>query len=480
LQLWLAFLLVCVLTGFGFAVYQLQRVNHFSQIDGELDVRVAALNQAVRDAPFTRRAPPPRDGPPPEGVRKPPPAPSGERPSDLSLSSGTAALFGEGDGGYYYMVWYRDGTVLKRSAGAPLDLPSPQSFQRDTLTHWRTRRRFREAFHCSGLGDCALAGRSIEADVAVMRNFALALVTAGGAVLALALGVGWWLTTRAIRPIEQISAAASRISQGNLSERIQAPDAGSELGRLAGVLNSTFARLESAFAQQRQFTADAAHELRTPLAVIICETQTALARERTATGYREVVEACLDTAQQMRRLVESLIELSRSEAGDGRTPRGVVDLADRARCGVERISPLAEQRGIRILSDFSPAYVFGVAEKLDEVISNLLINAIHYNKEDGEVQIATRMDDGAAVLTVSDTGIGISAADLPYIFDRFYRVDKARSRAEGHTGLGLAICKAIVDAEQGTIEVSSALHAGTTFKVRLPRERLSRIGTQTS
>jgi len=479
LQLWLASLLICVLTGFGITVYQRQRVNRFHQIDAELEIRVAALSRVVRE--YYRDGPrdphehrrhehrPPPDGPPPDGPppdRPRPPMPG--KVDELPLSSEAAVLFGEGGGAYYFLVWYRDGTVLKRSSNAPAGVPEPRRFEQDTLPHFRTRQAFREAVHCSGLGECALAGRSVQADLQAMQSFGWALLAAGASVLVLGLGVGWWLTTRAIRPIEQISVAATRIAGGNLSERIPGVDRDDELGRLAGVLNSTFARLESAFVEQQQFTADAAHELRTPVAVIISETQTTLARERTAAEYRETVKADLDTAQQMRRLTESLLELAQFDSAADGLNQGDVDLAERARVCVERIAPLAAQARIRIHAGFAPAPALGNPDRLDKLIANLLTNAIYYNKPEGEVRITTFTDAGTAVLTVADTGIGIPAADLPHIFGRFYRVDRARSRAEGHIGLGLAICKAIVDALRGTIDAASTLNTGTTFTVRLP------------
>src|SRR5207244_1099981 len=190
---------------------------------------------------------------------------------------------------------------------------------------------------------------------------------------------GGWPTTRAIRPVEDMSAAASRISAGNLSERITGANADNEFGRLAGVLNSTFARLEAAFAQPRQFTADASPELRTPLAVIISEAQTALARERSSGEYRETVEACLDTAQQMRRLTESLLELARFDASQEHLQREDLDLSESTRACVERIRPLAHERGIHIHCDLAPTRVCGDADRLGQVITNLLTNAIHYN-----------------------------------------------------------------------------------------------------
>jgi len=374
-------------------------------------------------------------------------------------------------GGYYFAVWYRDGTLLKQSSDSPPDLPPPDRSERDTLTHWRTRQSFREAVHCSGMSDCALVGRSIDADSHALRNFALTLLLAGAAVLALGIGIGWSITTRAIRPIEQISAAASRISRGNLSERIDVTGRDDELGRLAAVLNSTFARLDAAFARQRQFTSDAAHELRTPLAVIISETQTTLSRKRTADEYRESVETCLDTAQEMRRLTESLLELSRFDEAGKTVSRADFDLAEAARAGIEKLLPLAAKHGVRIEGEFRAAHAFGSAERLAQVIANLLANAIHYSRADVGIRVTTGTGSNAALLTVADTGIGIPAGDLPHIFERFYRVDRARSRAAGHAGLGLAICKAIVDAEGGTIEVASQPGRGTTVTVRLPQTR---------
>ena len=478
-----------MLTGFGVTVDQLERVRRFGQIDRELETRLTALNSAMREAPFNRGGPPPGprirppfpEGPPPDGVPehgmppgearhfgplRPPPPEYRERPSDIPLSNDTASLFG---GGTYYAFWYRDGTLLKRSQGGPGQIPEPRLAERDTLTHWRTREGFRETFHCSGLGDCALAGRDIRPDVESMRNFTFLLLGAGGGVLAAGLGVGWRVTTRAIRPIEQISAAATRISQGNLSERVPSANGGDELTRLAGVLNSTFARLEAAFARQRQFTADAAHELRTPLTVLITEAQSTLARERSAAEYRETVEACLDAAQQMRRLTASLLELARFDAGEEAVARRKVDLAEAGRRCVERVRLLAEERGVRIHCNLGSACTFSTAELAGQVVTNLLTNAIDYNMPGGEIELATYVEDDEAVLSVSDTGVGIAAEDLPHIFDRFYRADKSRSRTQGHTGLGLAICKAIVDAESGRIEVSSVPGQGTCFIVRFRR-----------
>ena len=493
LQLWLAILLVCVFTGFGITIYQLHRISQLREIDEELERRVAVLSGAVRGGPPRPGFGPPRfesgpgphdfdkdrrPPPPPMGQPKPPPF-RGERkgpfgPRDFEISPQIASLFDPtGTKAFYFTVWSRDGALFKRSSNAPPDVPRPQRLDNtDTRTYTRTRNGYREAFHFTELADCVLAGRSISTDLDGLRRFTWGLLAAGGMVLAFALSGGWWLTSRAIRPIEDISTAASRISSGNLSERINVAETDSELGRLASVLNSTFARLDAAFAQQRQFTADASHELRTPLAVIISEAQTTLARERGAAEYRESIAVCLDAAQQMRRLAESLLQLARFDAGQEPIRRGHVDLAENARVCVGRIAPLAEERGIKIHCDLGPAETLGDADRLGQLITNLLTNAIHYNKPNGEIQVSTRSENGGTVLTVTDSGQGIAAEAVPHVFERFYRADKSRSRAEGRSGLGLAICKAIVDSHGGTIDVSSQPGAGTAFTVRLPADQL--------
>jgi heavy metal sensor kinase len=326
----------------------------------------------------------------------------------------------------------------------------------------------REAFRFLPRGQCLLVGRSLVPDLAAMRRLALWLTAAGATVLLLGLAGGWWVATRAIRPIDAISATAVRIADGDLSQRISAADTDSELGRLAGVLNSTFARLEAAFAQQARFTSDASHELRTPVSVILTQTQTALSRERTNLEYREALEACQRAAHRMKALTESLLELARLDAGHAPIKKRQFDLPGVARDCVDLLRPLAAERGIQISCDVPPMECLGDAERIGQVVTNLLTNAIHFNREQGEVRLSARAENGAVLLTVTDTGQGIPAEDIPHLFERFYRVDKSRSRIQGRNGLGLAICKAIVDAHGGTIQVASQAGVGSTFTVRLP------------
>ncbi|MDB6129225.1 MAG: Sensor kinase CusS [Verrucomicrobiales bacterium] len=486
LQLWLAFLLVCVLSGFGLTVYQLQRITQLNQLDEALKRRVAALNLTVRGGPMmeffrrsdTDKGPGPRDFPSGgfnSGSRErpygPPHGPGfmpGEK-REVRLSPETAALFsGSQPGAFYFSVWSRDSNLLARAAGGPTNVSLPPRMGRDTSLHAGIRGKNREAYQFTELGDCILVGRSLIPDWDAESRLAWMLLAAGGGVLALGLSGGWLLTTRAIRPVEEISAAASRISAGNLSERITTSEPNNELGRLAGILNNTFSRLETVFNQQKQFTADAAHELRTPISVLISEAQVMLSRERTPSEYKESLETCLDTAQQLRRLTDSLLELARTESNQFDSDRSRVDVSEVARDCVERLKPLAAERNVVLKTELNPGEVIINSDRLVQILINLLSNGIHYNKPGGEVLVKTVNETGKISIIVQDTGIGIPEEDLPRIFDRFYRADKSRSRAEGRAGLGLAICKAIVEADGGELSVESKLNVGTTFKVLFP------------
>ncbi len=490
LQLWLAFLLICTLSGFGIATFEVYRTKQYQSVDEQLGPRAEGLARLARSPHFpgsgralfefrNRRIGGPGERfdnfPPPEGEQRrlpdlPPRDGLNELPPRMPLPPPDfeRQLREDLQNGIYFVIWNRDGTRLDSSTNAPTDLSRPDPTEPDRGPHFRTRNVQREAYEFNREGRAVVVGRSIATELEAMRGFALMLVSAGLGVLALGLGGGWWIATRAMRPLQDISATASRISGGNLSERINVADTENELGQLAGVLNSTFARLETAFNQQQQFTADASHELRTPIAVLVSEAQTALARPRNADEYRETIEACLDTAQQMRRLTESLLELARFDAGQETLRHEPVDLAEIARASVELVQPLAAERNVQIHCDLSPTPISGDSVRLSQVVTNLLTNAIRYNKAAGEVRVQTRVEANRAVLTVADTGPGISATDLPHLFERFYRGDKSRSAAQGRTGLGLAISQAIVAAHGGTIEAHSLPDEGATFTVQLP------------
>ncbi len=471
LLLWMACLLTLIQTGLGIAVYEIHLTNRIGQLDEELRRRVAALGAALY-APV-----PPGDSfsPPPSGEfpggppnqNPPPPDKPGLR--DVQLPAATLGLFAANKtNGFYFALWSRDADVpFKQSGNAPAEVPRPKFGEHDTGTYTRSRGAFREAFHATERGDCVLVGRGLAPERADARRFAGLLFLGGLGLLALILTGAWWLIGRALLPVEKISAAAVKISSGDLSQRISAAETESELGKLTEVLNATFARLETAFAQQKQFTADAAHELRTPLAVLISEAQTTLARERSLADYQESLAACLDTAQKMRRLTELLLELARLDAGQERLRMEKTNLSGIVQDCVELVHPLVAARNLQVHCDLPPAEVFCDATRIAQVVTNLLTNAINFNKEGGKITVATRKENARVILSVADTGCGFSSADLPRVFERFYRADKSRSTFGN--GLGLSICKAIVTAHGGTIEVSSEENVGTTFTISLPR-----------
>ena len=466
LQLWHGLILLLVLAGFGLTAYQLERVNRLRQVDQELDRRLTVVLGALRrNAPRPPRpaepsGPDEAPGPPPPRRPLPPPERAPFSASDLGLFDGN------GPGSYYCILWRRDGIELLRSDAAPAGISMPA---KDMTKTARTRDNLREMYFFTPPGECILVGLDLSGEFGEMRRLACLLLAAGGAVLLMGLAGGWWFSTRAIRSLEDISAAADRIATGQLSQRINVADTDNELGRLAVLLNSTFARLEAAFAQQQQFTSDAAHELRTPLAVILAHVQTSLKRERTSAEYKLTLESCLRAAQRMRKLVESLLDLAQFDAGQQQLKHFPFDLAETAQDCLDLLQPLAEARGIKLSAKLPSLFCVGDPERISQVITNLLTNAVEYNKPGGEVRVEAQSKNGMACVDVADTGPGIPSEELPHVFERFFRVDKSRSTV--HAGLGLAIAKAIIEAHGGSISVSSTTGAGTTFSFQLPQQR---------
>jgi len=483
LQAWHGFLLLCLVTGLMTGFYTYERRVKMQAVDNELLEAMTPLLPRLEgrgEGQRGRRLPPPRefdDGPPrfedgrpprpeddfvPPEDRRGPPAGHGPQASERELQLLTSANI-------YYLAWRADGTQTVASANAPAGVPKPVLSGTKPGKAFRTRAGQREIFHLVPNGTIALIGKSITTIEADLRRLALALAGIGAGIVVVGFAGGWWFATRALRPIAAISQAAREIAEGDLARRINASETESELGQLAAVLNSTFTRLDAAFAQQKQFTSDAAHELRTPVAVILTQIQSTLNKERSSAEYRETLEACQRAAQRMRRLIESLLELARFDAGQAQLKQMPFDLAAITRDCAELVQPLAQQRGIKIFSNLETANSQVDPERLSQVVTNLLTNAVNYNRNDGEVRVTTQLNGNSVVLTVADTGPGIPAEHLPKIFDRFYRIDSARTSAQGRTGLGLAICKLIVEAHGGSIAAINLSGGGAEFTVRLPK-----------
>jgi heavy metal sensor kinase len=273
---------------------------------------------------------------------------------------------------------------------------------------------------------------------------------------------GAWLSARALKPVADITAAALTISIENLSGRLPVPDTGDELARLTEVLNTMLARLERAVKTLSQFVADASHEFRTPLAVIRTTAELALRRAREPDAYRDSLHQIASEAERMTALVEDLLILARSDAGAVDMPLGPLDLREVLRDVLAEMKSLAEFRQIHIklLSDRA-AVVSGNRPALHRLFLALLDNAVKHSPDGGDV-IVTLSDHS---VKIEDFGAGISQADLPHIFKRFYQADRARS--QGGYGLGLSLADSIVKAHGGSIEVSSTPGAGSTFEVIL-------------
>lgn len=280
---------------------------------------------------------------------------------------------------------------------------------------------------------------------------------------------GVFLAGRALSPIDKLTRMARRITAEDLGQRLnlQLPD--DEVGRLASTFDEMIARLDDAFRRQQHFTADASHEIRTPLTVMKGQIDVALQREREPEAYRQVLQAVNEQVDRLIRLAGGLLTLTRADAGQISMKLETLGIADAVAGAVEQVTPIATQRDVQLNLNPGPAVTLQADEDLLlQLLLNLLDNAIKYTPSGGQVTVGWRLNGAQIELWVRDTGIGISAEHIPHLFDRFYRVDKARGRAKGGAGLGLAISWWIVEAHGGSISVESTEGKGSTFTVRLP------------
>lgn len=467
LQMWHAAILALALAGFGIALYFGISRARYHEVDAELEGAAQVLAAKVHVPPAWRHEP---ERPwPPRGPHRPP----GEfLERDAALPANLLQGFGETDeDAPYFVIWREGGEILKASR-PDLAVPDPGSPSGSAghppAPQIRQRADLREAIVYLPIGARVVVGASVRRERAELHRLIWLLVGVGTAVLGVGLAGGWMLSLRAIRPIRSIGEAAAAISGSNLSRRIDLAETHSELGTLAQVLNATFDRLEDAFEQQVRFTADASHELRTPLAVIHSHVELALSRGRSAEEYRQTLETCLKASRRMRGLIDSLLLLAKADAGKLDLERQPFDLTAVVDECVSLVGPLAAEKHVTLDTEFQEVEITGDPQRVGQVVMNLLTNAIRYNIDGGRVHVKAYAEGADAVVSVSDSGVGIAAQDQPHIFERFYRVDKARSRAAGGSGLGLAICKSIVEAHGGTLTLDSQVGEGATFVARFP------------
>jgi heavy metal sensor kinase len=304
-----------------------------------------------------------------------------------------------------------------------------------------------------------------------LRRLRLDFLAGVPVVLLLASAGGYFLARKSLLPIALMDRQTRRITAERLSSRLDVASPRDELGRLATTINDLLTRLENSFKEQKRFIADASHELRTPLAVLRGETEVALTRTRTIAEYQQSLSLIQDEAERLSRIVEDLFLLARQPM---ELPVALIkeplSLNETIRDCARAAQVLANRKGVRFeMENESASIVLNADEELlKRMILNLLDNAVKYTPAGGEISLGLAQQNGNARIVVRDTGIGIPLADQQHVFDRFYRVEKARSRALGGAGLGLSIVQWIVDAHKGTIEVKSAPGKGSVFTVELP------------
>lgn len=377
--------------------------------------------------------------------------------------------------GWFIHLLFADGTTLWRSDRCPMAIATypPQAIdRRENIVQRGPYRYVRLAIptpddrslHVRLGMSTAMLDESVTALLRLLAPVAIA-------VLLLTPLAGYWLALRATRPVAEILETAGRLEPTRLSDRLRVSGAGDELDRLSVTINRLLDRVAEHVERQERFVADAAHELRGPLTAMQSVLEVAMSQDREAPEYRETLVQVLEAARCMAKLANDLLLLAESTDASAPRVREAVDLARVASQASDMFAGVAEERGISLVLD-TPArpLVEGDAGRLRQVAGNLLDNALRFTPRGGSVTVRVAAAGAESLLTIQDTGVGIAAADLERIFDRFAVSDPARSRAPGDRcgGLGLAICKSIVERCGGSITIASKPGAGTTVTVRLP------------
>lgn len=289
-------------------------------------------------------------------------------------------------------------------------------------------------------------------------------------VALLASLLGYWLSGRSLAPVNRIMATAERIGVQNLSRRLEVPKARDELRQLSETLNAMLERIETSFKRITQFTADASHDLRTPVTIMRSTAEITLRRPRSGEEYREALTTVLETSVETSELLENLLTLARADAGAVGMEMHPLELGAHVRKAQQRALALSADKALDVaaVTPAEPVWVKADAIAIDRLLLILMDNAVKYTPAGGRCEIALEQEGGEAKIRVRDTGIGIAENDLESIFERFYRADRARSRNIRGAGLGLAIARWITEMHGGTIAAESEMGTGTTLEVRLP------------
>jgi len=315
------------------------------------------------------------------------------------------------------------------------------------------------------------AGANLDERSYILDRFRVLLLLAIPSVLSIAALGGYWLSRRALRPVDEMTAAARSIGIDNLSRRLRVPQTGDELQRLAETWNDMLDRLDHSFKRLSQFTADASHELRSPIALIRTSAEIALRKPRTPEAYREALQRIHEESERTSHLLEDLLVLARADGGAAPLQLAPVDLAEVVDdvCREEQRQARAKDLNLEVRVPDQTIVIQGNDGAIRRLVRVLLDNAIKYTPAGGRIEVSLDHQGDGVELAVRDTGIGIAGTDLPRVFDRFYRADQARSRDEGGSGLGLSIAQWIARCHRAEIHAESDAGRGSVFRIAFRR-----------
>jgi len=448
LTLWFVFLLAITLAIFCAALYLALRHNLNSSLNDSLESRAEIVAGLVVDVDHVDVAELTIPGDPVEGEE-------------------------------FVRVFDSSGNLVFDNSGEKFRPPDDLAAVSAALSGSRTRtnldlgpelRALTAPIHANGQVIGAVeVGLSTDDVHSTLRTLLIIIAVTYPLALVIASGGGVFLAGRALSPIDGLTRTARRISAEDLSRRLDMRLPDDEVGRLARTFDEMIARLDDAFRRQRQFTADASHELRTPLTAIKGQTEVALQRDRDPAEYRSVLRNVNTEVDRMIRLVSSLLTLARADAHQVPLAKEDISLGALVSDAADQVRSAADNKGVSMrLRNGGETRVTADQDLLLQLILNLLDNAVKHTPSGGSIDVSWSKADGQAKVVVSDEGPGIPTEHLPRIFDRFYRVDKARSREGGGVGLGLSICRWIAQAHGGTIQADNAPGQGATFTVHLP------------
>jgi heavy metal sensor kinase len=451
LALWYLAIFALAQAAFGVGMWFILRTNLYDMADDNLESQVEDVRNFLqaypRDASMAKLR---------EEVTE---IYSQEHPGDyLQLYAGNG-------------VWVYRAAFLNRHTLATIEPSSVRGRSFEDREYDRRPFRFvTQRIEANGRAYTLQTGVSIDDVAETLTLFRRYLMVFAPLLLLGAAAGGYWLSRRALAPVDAIVKTARAVSGTNLGSRLEKLDTGDELQRLSDTLNEMLDRIERAFLRVTQFTADASHELRTPISLMRTEAELALRKSRGEAEYKDALRHILLEAERTTGLIEELLALARADSGRETLNVRAVDLRETVRTIAHDWRPVAAIRNLQFSESIATSDCFVQADEtaLRRVINILLDNAFKYTLPPGTVQLVLAQRQGRATITVRDSGVGIAAEEQNKIFERFYRVDKARSRELGGAGLGLSIAQWIVLQHQGSIQVESHAGQGSLFRVELP------------